>query len=298
MTRLRVVRLIGAALITVSTALAFSATAGANPGHDKQAPDSGDSRAISSAGNATDCADIGLAGATKFEGEYLEGSGYAAQSNDGTKVTISGLPENVTLTAIVVKGGDGYNVYEPGERGLGESLPYTDLHSPFNGGGNIPNISHWFACGTQTAPVTCDDGSQPGDDGLCDDKTPPTCEDGSQPADGGSCDSDTPSTCEDGSQPGSDGLCDNGTPPTCEDGSQPGDDGLCATSPAVPATTPAGQVDAATPAVSGSDTKSLANTGFNPALPTALAVVLLLVGGLMVITPGRALAMVSRLRRR
>ncbi|HEY9390677.1 MAG TPA: hypothetical protein VIR27_13060 [Mycobacteriales bacterium] len=261
MTRLRVVRLVGAALVAASTVLAFSATAGANPGHDKPAPDSGDSRAISYAGNATTCADIGLGGATPYDDDYLQGSGYAALNNDKTKVTISGLPDGVTLTAIVVKGGDGYNLYTPGERGLGESLPYTDLHSPLVGQGNIPTISHWFACGTQTTPVTCDDGSQPGDDGLCEDGTEPTCEDGSQPAEDGSCDSGT--------------------------------------SPTAPATTtPAGQVDAATPAVSGSDTKSLANTGFNPVMPTILAIMLLLVGGLMVITPARAIAMVSRLRRR
>ncbi len=293
MTRLRVVRLVGAALVAASTVLAFSATAGANPGHDKPAPDSGDSRAISYAGNATTCADIGLGGATPYDDDYLQGSGYAALNNDKTKVTISGLPDGVTLTAIVVKGGDGYNLYTPGERGLGESLPYTDLHSPLVGQGNIPTISHWFACGTQTTPVTCDDGSQPGDDGLCEDGTEPTCEDGSQPAEDGSCDSGTPPTCDDGSQPGDDG--------TCEDGTQPAEDGSCdsGTSPTAPATTtPAGQVDAATPAVSGSDTKSLANTGFNPVMPTILAIMLLLVGGLMVITPARAIAMVSRLRRR
>ena len=258
MTRLRVVRLIGAALVAASTVLAFSATtAGATK--DKPAPTTDDSRALASPGNARDCADIGIDDATYFaKGEKLEGLGYAVQGNGGTTVTLNRLPDGVTLTAIVVKGGDAYNLYNPGERGLGESLPYENLRSPLVGQGNVPTISHWFVCGTQTAPVTCEDGSTPGDDGSCD----------------------------------------NGTPPTCEDGSKPADDGSCKTPAATPATTPAGAVDAATPAVSGSNAKDLAQTGFNPALPTGLAVVLLLVGGLMVITPGRAVAMVSRLRRR
>ncbi|SFP34405.1 LPXTG-motif cell wall anchor domain-containing protein [Amycolatopsis arida] len=63
---------------------------------------------------------------------------------------ITAVPDGVTVTGIVVKGGDAYNVYEPGERGLPETPPWTELRAPLNKGGKIPAISHWFVCATTT----------------------------------------------------------------------------------------------------------------------------------------------------
>ena len=54
------------------------------------------------------------------------------------------------VSAIIVKGGDGYNIYVPeGPKGMsGEPSQWTKLRSPLNGGGQQANISHWFVCGT------------------------------------------------------------------------------------------------------------------------------------------------------
>ena len=64
-------------------------------------------------------------------------------------LTITSVAKGVTITAIVVKGGDGYNLYVPGEKGLSETPPWEDLKSPLNGGRQVPTISHWFVCGSK-----------------------------------------------------------------------------------------------------------------------------------------------------
>ncbi len=72
---------------------------------------------------------------------------------------ITELDEGVTVTAIVVKGGDNYNVYVPGKEGDGgelfsETPPWMNLRAPLNDGGKIPALSHWFLCGSYTPPET------------------------------------------------------------------------------------------------------------------------------------------------
>ncbi|WP_024874860.1 hypothetical protein [Saccharomonospora piscinae] len=69
-------------------------------------------------------------------------------------VAVTSVPEGIAVTAIVVKGGPGYNVYVPGERGLTSEAPWEDLRSPVNPGGKIPTISHWFVCGAEALPPT------------------------------------------------------------------------------------------------------------------------------------------------
>ena len=45
------------------------------------------------------------------------------------------------ILAIIVKGGNAYNIYGP------EDAPFTNLRAPLVGQDkNIPNISHWFIC--------------------------------------------------------------------------------------------------------------------------------------------------------
>ncbi|MFI6097896.1 LPXTG cell wall anchor domain-containing protein [Lentzea sp. NPDC051213] len=58
---------------------------------------------------------------------------------------ITALPAGVTVTGVLVKGGDKFNVYLADK--LGDALPWDDLRSPFNNGGQLPQISHWFGCG-------------------------------------------------------------------------------------------------------------------------------------------------------
>jgi cell division septation protein DedD len=69
-----------------------------------------------------------------------------------TYVTVTGVPGGTTVTGIVVKGSDAYNVYLPGALG---ALPWKNLHSPIAGNSGKPaTISHWFACGAETTSST------------------------------------------------------------------------------------------------------------------------------------------------
>jgi hypothetical protein len=285
-TRFGIVRLSGAALIALSTAAMIAVgTAGATGSHGKGKSDtevvSGDDRAEALDGNATTCEDVGLPDATFFDGAYLVDQGYA--TTDGYKVTIGQLPEDITLVKIVIKGGDAYNVYEPGERGLAADPPYADLRSPDNNGGNLPRISHWFACGT----TDTEESPSP---------TPSetsTCPNG-MPGGGDECESPSPtpsetSTCPNG-MPGGGDECESPSPtpsatPTVDDAS--------------PTPSSGGQVDDATPPPSsGNSGGNLAHTGFNTGLSIGIAGLLLVVGALMLLAPNRLAVAVGRIRRR
>ncbi|GAA2790794.1 hypothetical protein [Crossiella cryophila] len=112
------------------------------------ATSAGDPRATAFPGNATTCAHANL------PGQLITGQ-LTVNIATGSHLTITGVPLGLTVTGIVVKGGPGYNVYLPANLGL---LPWPGLHSPLVGqNGNIPEISHWFACGqtqTTTKPTT------------------------------------------------------------------------------------------------------------------------------------------------
>ncbi|MQA64276.1 MAG: hypothetical protein GEU86_23125 [Actinophytocola sp.] len=110
--------------------------------------------------NAKTCADASLGGEliAKVDGEGNpedDTSNFviSPEENEGGEIdedqylTILGVEPGVTVTGIVVKGGNGFNVYVPGEKGLSENPPWEKLYSPLNKGGNIPQISHWYACG-------------------------------------------------------------------------------------------------------------------------------------------------------
>lgn len=94
-------------------------------------PKSTDPRAQAFSGNVTTCADAGL------EGDEIQ-VGFEIDES-GTTLNITSVPDGTELTGIVVKGGPAYHVYPA------DAL--TDLISPLNRGGNVPQISHWFACG-------------------------------------------------------------------------------------------------------------------------------------------------------
>jgi hypothetical protein len=131
---------LAAALIAGGLALSV---AGAAFGAPPPPPESGDQRAVVHGGNATTCAEAGLAG------DIIT---VTATIKDNTYITVTALPDNTTVTGVVVKGSDGYNVYLPGALG---GLPWTDLHSPIAGGSGGPaTISHWFVCGTETTTTT------------------------------------------------------------------------------------------------------------------------------------------------
>jgi len=108
-----------------------------------------DPRATPHDGNATTCDAAGLAGSIlEAPADYTYARGKVP---DDQYVDILTVSPAVTVTGIVVKGGDGYNVYEPGKLGLPATPPWTDLRSPNVGqNDNIPQLSHWYVCGTGT----------------------------------------------------------------------------------------------------------------------------------------------------
>ena len=115
-------------------------------GSAKPAPPSGDDRATSFSGNVTTCAQIGLPNDTLIgggTGSYTA-DGWDVQS-DGTNLTVNSVADNMQIDALVVKGGDGYNVYAAG---VFAQLPVSGLHAPLVGNPPtiVPTISHWFAC--------------------------------------------------------------------------------------------------------------------------------------------------------
>ena len=121
-------------------------------------------------GNATTCTQVGFSGATFFGGSNHIGSypgalfdyriddhavgSVEATSDDsdvGKYVNLSDVSSTITINAVIVKGGDGYNQYSP-------YVP--NMHAPLVGSSdvasasvNVPDISHWFLCYT-TNPTT------------------------------------------------------------------------------------------------------------------------------------------------
>lgn len=128
-------RLLMPAALALGVSLLIATPAIALP---KAQPQPSDARATMHSGNATTCAQAGLSGTTVTFASVRE-------QDDNTSITITAadIPAGDTLVGVVVKGGPGYNVYQ----GLTE---WTNLISPKNPGGQIPTISHWFACVTQT----------------------------------------------------------------------------------------------------------------------------------------------------
>ncbi|KJK51829.1 hypothetical protein UK23_05450 [Lentzea aerocolonigenes] len=135
-----------AALAAASFALvALSATAHAGP--DKPALNAGDERAVAYDKNvAIDhpdaCTVGGLTGTTIAPEKFTFTGGEKQQY-----LNITAAPAGTTVTGVVVKGSDAFNVYLAAKLG---PLPWEKLRSPDNNGGNIPGISHWYACGIVT----------------------------------------------------------------------------------------------------------------------------------------------------
>ena len=134
-------RTITAVLLTAGAALAASGAAAAAT---DTPPPSGDDRAVVHSGNAVTCEQAGLAG------DIVQLTATVDATN--TYITVTGVPGGVTVTGVVVKGSDAFNVYLPGALG---ALPWQNLHSPIAGHSGKPaTISHWFACGTETTTTS------------------------------------------------------------------------------------------------------------------------------------------------
>jgi hypothetical protein len=139
MVKTGLLRVATAVLLTLGATLVASGMAAAAT---DTPPPSGDDRAVVHSGNAVTCEQAHLSGT------IIKVTATVDPSN--TYVTVTGLPDGTTVTGIVVKGSDAYNVYS----GLG-GLPWKNLHAPIAGNSGKPaTISHWFACGTETTTTS------------------------------------------------------------------------------------------------------------------------------------------------
>jgi hypothetical protein len=123
-----------------------------------------DPRATFFNGNVITCLGAGFAGSIQI-GSPTNGnasdpnvSGTVAsnagsiQPGQGEEVNVSITGVGVVIDAVIVKGGNGYNVYS-NPAVLPPTLPPPQHYiSPLNGGGAVPEISHWFVCYHLTAP--------------------------------------------------------------------------------------------------------------------------------------------------
>jgi Domain of unknown function (DUF5979) len=150
--RARVAAVCGVAALAAGMTVALSGVASADSASDPNRATFHDQA------NATTCSDVGLGDDTQVG---AQGNGSASDSNvsgvvktnagpihtgQGEELDVTILGTNVVIDAVVTKGGNGYNVYEDPD-----FLPPTlqpDQHyiAPFNNGGQVPAMSHWFVC--------------------------------------------------------------------------------------------------------------------------------------------------------
>jgi hypothetical protein len=142
--------LLGVALATV----AFVGTAIAD-----EASDPGRAEFVDGA-NATTCADVGDSSPSILSANDSDDASNADVSgtvtNNGTRdvLNVTVLNPDVQVNAVVVKGGNGYNVY----RGI-----FPDMITPNNNGGQPAGFSHWFVC---YGPAESPPGPPPGGEGA------------------------------------------------------------------------------------------------------------------------------------
>jgi LPXTG-motif cell wall-anchored protein len=223
-----------------------------------------DSRAVAHQGNV----DAGQKGACATAGLAGEPVELQDADTDGQTVTIESVPDGTTVTGIVVKGGPAYNVYVPGERGLSELPVWDELRSPLNNGGNLPQVSHWFACGVETVEpsesTAPSESEEPGGPGVPSESEQP--EETTTPRE-----SETTGPSESSPQPTAS--------PTGPGTTTPGSSAPGAGAPTSAPTT-------SSPAVVAADTDELASTGFGASW-------LIWIGGLLLLAGGAVLALLK-----
>lgn len=115
-----------------------------------------DTRATFHGGNVTTCSSVGfpkdVQAGSDSDKSFSDGIASGTVTNNGQDLQVS-IPNGVTIDAIVVKGGNGYNVYSKATSLPPKLVAPQNYVSPLNNGGQIPTISHWFVCyggGTDT----------------------------------------------------------------------------------------------------------------------------------------------------
>ncbi|NKE56345.1 LPXTG cell wall anchor domain-containing protein [Lentzea sp. PSKA42] len=140
LTPLRRTGLLASAAAAAVATLALTSTASA------QAPTTDDKRATPYTKNVDinhpeACTVGGLTGETIHPSEFT----YTGGDNE-IYLNVTGVPAGLTVTGVVVKGGPNFNVYLAKDLG---PLPWNELRSPFNEGGQQAQISHWYGCGIE-----------------------------------------------------------------------------------------------------------------------------------------------------
>lgn len=126
-----------------------------------------DDRATPHDGNVTNCGSgkngAGVGGTLAFANgtDSIDDGNVSGEVVDGTTVNVFPPAPGVTILAVIVKGGPGYNVYSTSS-GTGPGDPsnhvpptepqLTEYVSPLVGSGNIPTVSHWFICYNSETP--------------------------------------------------------------------------------------------------------------------------------------------------
>jgi hypothetical protein len=157
--RARIASVVGVAALAAGFTVVLGGVASADSASDNRAT-------FHDAANATTCSDVGFGDDTQVG---ADGNGSASDSNvsgvvgtnngsihngQGEELNVTILGSSVQIDAVVVKGGNGYNVYE-NQTFLPPTLgPPQHYISPFNNGGNVPSISHWFICYSATEGPT------------------------------------------------------------------------------------------------------------------------------------------------
>ena len=257
-----------------------------------RAPDisSGDDRASAHPIHGhVDCRGAGLPGST------VDAVGFV--DNGRNYLMVTALSQGAGLTGLVVESGLAYNVYPAARL---DALPYLELHSPIYRGDSPAPIRYWFACGIMAATT----GTDPGQGSVgtpAATAAPPADDDpGSVP--------ETDSTTGPGHDPGSDQGTDPSTDPSSDRGDGGGTVGLPDTAgsadpgrpgeSAAAGATPGVLADATPPAGYSAHLRNAANVGLGASVYLALAMLLLVIGGLLVVAPGKLGLALARLRQR
>ncbi|HEX5494579.1 MAG TPA: hypothetical protein VFX70_08420 [Mycobacteriales bacterium] len=132
-------RLAGAALIASAAAVVVASGTASAMFHRRPDLSSGDARATAHPNRRffdLDCRRAGLAGSR---------TGVTAFTDDGrTHLTVTSVPTGVDVTGLVVQGVLAYNVYPRSRLGV---LPFQRLRAPDRPGGRPGPVLRWFACG-------------------------------------------------------------------------------------------------------------------------------------------------------
>ena len=289
-------RLAGAALIASAVAVVTASGTASAMFHRGLDFSSGDPRATSHQTRdfTLNCAQAGLAGSTVDVTAFTD--------NGHRWLTVTSVPANVRLTGMVVQGALAYNRYP--QAGLGP-LPYQDLHAPVYRGDNPVLVLRWFACGTQAVSAAVNP-APTGTSGPPADPADPTTS-ASDPTDqsaataGPGADND-PRTGPDGHPADPDAPVGPAAPPASAPAPASSADGGTGASSG-----PAGQPESsAAPSVLGANPpraaavrlRDASRVDFGASLYLALAMLLLVTGGLLVVAPRQLTLGVARLRHR